>query len=183
MPLIVVATGKAHRITQALVRGDGAVRNHFAAAAQTLHSQNSDATLLGLWQNLLFETSKSGVERVERHLNGVERKVVRKHFQMDRRIFVSGESDEANFAFLFGFHQRFGGAVWREKSNRDRCSKRLRESARDPDDPSAAAAATLRACCMAMSLLRPCVQTLVITKALSRFPFRALPSRSSLRPS
>ena len=53
----------------------------------------------------MLETAERGVERIQRHLHGIEWESMRKHFQMDRGIFVPGETNETNLALLLSFLQ------------------------------------------------------------------------------
>src|ERR1700722_9766890 len=70
---------QAHSITQALIGCDGAKFHQFATAAKTLHPQPSDTSTVGFWQDLSFEAAESRIAAIERHLNGVEGKIVRQH--------------------------------------------------------------------------------------------------------
>jgi hypothetical protein len=106
--------GQAHGVVETLFGGDGAVANELAAASETFHSKGGDAATGSFRQDLSLETSEGSIAAVERHLHGVEGKIVREHLQMDFGIFVAGESDEANFALLFGGGEGFRDAVWSE---------------------------------------------------------------------
>ena len=79
MPLMVVATGKLMAYRKPLLRGNGAEFHQFATSAKTLHAQRSHTPTVGFWQNLSFEAAESRIAAVERHLNGVEGKIVRQH--------------------------------------------------------------------------------------------------------
>src|SRR5438477_5420527 len=48
----------------------------------------------------------SCIKTVQRHLDGVESIIVRQHFEMYRRAFVSGETNKTNLALFFRFIQR-----------------------------------------------------------------------------
>ncbi len=103
--------GQAHGIAQALLGSDGAVANEFAAASQTFHAERGDTATVRFGQDVSFKAAEGRVAAIERHLHGIEGKIVRQHFQMDFGIFVAGESDEADFALLLGGEQGFGSAV------------------------------------------------------------------------
>src|SRR3984957_5303990 len=105
---------QAHGVAQTFGGRDGAAGDHFAGAAQALHAQDADAALVSFRQHLLFEAAKSRVESVQRHLHGVEREILFKHSQVDGRIFVAGEADEADFSLLLRGGERFGGTARRE---------------------------------------------------------------------
>src|SRR5438552_12811020 len=81
------------------------MQDRLAVAAEALHSEGGDATPLELGQHLLLEAAIGAVETVERHLHGVERKAVRQHLEVDRRMLVAGESDESHLAVLLRLRQ------------------------------------------------------------------------------
>ena len=55
-----------------------------------------------LGQDLLLEAMKAGIERVQGHLDRVERITHLKHLEVKCRVFVPGKTDEARFCFLLG---------------------------------------------------------------------------------
>src|SRR5438552_4686010 len=57
-------------------------------------------------QDFALETAEGGIETIERKLTGIERVIVREHLQMNRRVFVAGEADEADFAFTLRLGER-----------------------------------------------------------------------------
>ncbi len=66
-----------------------------------------------LGQHLLSKL-RNRVEAVQRHLHGVERVAVRQHRQVDARVLVAREADEADLALLLGAVQRLDDAAGRE---------------------------------------------------------------------
>src|ERR1700751_565959 len=93
---------QTHGIAQPLLGCYTSVSHHFPTTAQTLHSQDSDATARCLGQYMRLKTAKGRIETVERHLHCVEGKIVRQHLQMNLRILVAGKSYETNLALLLG---------------------------------------------------------------------------------
>ena len=91
---------QAYGIAESLFRSDCAVAYEFAAASQTFHAEGSDTAPGGLRQDVSFETAEGSVATVERHLYGIEGKIVRQHLQVDLGIFVAGESNKANLTLL-----------------------------------------------------------------------------------
>jgi len=57
----------------------------------------------------LFEAERLGgcVERVQGHLDSVEREAGIEHVEVNFRVFVAGESDEADLSFFLGFYKGF----------------------------------------------------------------------------
>ena len=82
-----------------------------AAAAHALHAKHGDSARFAPPATLGFEAAEGGVETIQRHLHGVERKVVREHSQMNAGILVTCESDEANLALLLCLDECFGCTV------------------------------------------------------------------------
>jgi len=66
----------------------------------------------------MFKTAKMSVHDIERHLDRVKFELVFRrqvqHVQMNRWVFMSGESDITNFTGLFSRQRRFQGATGRE---------------------------------------------------------------------
>ena len=65
-------------------------------------------------QHLLRKTPISPVEDVQRHLTGIEGKVVCQHLEMNLRVFVAGETEKPHLALPFGFEQCVGRPVRRK---------------------------------------------------------------------
>ncbi len=93
---------QTHRITEPLLRCDRTMLHQFPAAAKALHAQSRDPTPIRLRQNLCFEAAEGRIATVERHLHGIERKIVGQHSQVNLGIFVPGESDKPHFTLLLG---------------------------------------------------------------------------------
>jgi hypothetical protein len=56
---------------------------------------------------MLLEAAIGPVKTIERHLDRVERIVVRQHLEMNRRVFMSSEADETDLALPLRFVQCF----------------------------------------------------------------------------
>ena len=85
------------------------------AAAHGFHAEHADALLDKFGQDLVFEAAEVRVHDVEGHLDGVETEVVLarqlEHAEVDDRVFVTREADEAAFARLLRFLQSFDGTA------------------------------------------------------------------------
>ena len=105
--------GQRHGVVQHLLRGEDALLDRLAVAADGLHAEHRDAALVEHGKDLLLEAElvEVGIEGVQRHLHGVEGEAGVEHGEMDLGVLVAGESDEADLALLLGFQQRFGGAA------------------------------------------------------------------------
>jgi transcription elongation factor GreA len=103
---------QAHRVAKSLFHGQFAVGDRFAVAAQRLHPEGGDSAPAAFGQNLLREAQKVRIKRIERHLYRVEREAGLDHLQVHGGVFVAGETNESDFALLFGFAQSLGCAVW-----------------------------------------------------------------------
>jgi hypothetical protein len=62
-------------------------------------------------QHVALERPIARVEGIDWHLHRVKVKSAIEHFEMDRRIFVAGEADEAHLALLFGGRERLQHSV------------------------------------------------------------------------
>ncbi|MGA2922087.1 MAG: hypothetical protein ABSE28_13325 [Candidatus Sulfotelmatobacter sp.] len=56
----------------------------------------------------MLEAAEIGVERVQRHLHGIEREAGIQHRKMNLGILMPGEPDEANFPVFLSFFQSLG---------------------------------------------------------------------------
>ena len=102
---------QAHRITKRLLAGDGAGADRLARAPHRLHAEHRDAAARRLGNHFAFETSEVVIERIERHLHGVEAVAHRQHPHVDRGILVAGEAHEAHLPLLPGPIERFEDAA------------------------------------------------------------------------
>src|SRR5271165_4903767 len=91
--------GQTHCVAQRLFRPHDAIKDRLAVAPKALHAERR--------KHLLLEATVGRVKTVKRHLDGVEWVMVRQHFEMYRRAFMSGETNKTNFALLFRFIKRF----------------------------------------------------------------------------
>ena len=100
--------GKAQRIAQTLFRRDDALFDHLAVSSERFHAESGDAKTVQCREHLMFEASEGAIEAVEWKLTGVEWESMAQHLQMDRRVFVSAETNEPDFSLLLGVQERFG---------------------------------------------------------------------------
>lgn len=82
--------------------GDGSVLT-IGASGESLHTDDSDPVFQADRDDVVLEAAEEVVTDIDRHLCGVP--VVRPgdHIEMNARVLVSGEADEANLAGLLGF--------------------------------------------------------------------------------
>ena len=114
MPLMVVETpGRLMAKLNASVGVSAPCGDHFARSSHAFHPEYSHAALRGHRQYLPLEAAIAVVERVQRHLYGVEGKSAIEHCEMDGGIFVPRETNEANFALLLGCGERLEHAIRR----------------------------------------------------------------------
>ena len=82
---------------------------------ERLHPQDGDPVLHQLGNHPTLEAAEVPVERVDRHLDGVEADPVRarhlEHVQVDVGALVAGEPDEADLAGLARGVHRLPGAA------------------------------------------------------------------------
>ena len=90
------------------------------AVSHRLHAQDTDAFAHQRRQHVLAETAEVGIHDIERHLYRVEVELVLsrhlQHPQVDERVLVAGESDEADLARLLRLDDGFLSAALGEVS-------------------------------------------------------------------
>jgi hypothetical protein len=91
--------------------GDHALLYGVAVAVEGLHTERRNEAAVQFGEHSIFEAAEVGVKSIQGHLNRVERKARAQHFQVDVRIFVAGEADEADHALFFCLFESFGGAT------------------------------------------------------------------------
>ena len=92
--------GQAHGVGKRFGGGECALRDDLTRAAHALHSKDRDAALIGDGQDVVFKAAEGRVQWIERHLDNVESMAAVEHLQIDRRVFVSVESHEADLPLL-----------------------------------------------------------------------------------
>src|SRR5579859_6873410 len=103
---------QAHRVAEALLRGRHAFANR-CPGRQGLHAEYADSALHENRQYGLLEAVVMDVETVQRHLDGIPGEWLVDHLQMDGWIFVSSETDEADFSRLPSRDERLERATSR----------------------------------------------------------------------
>src|ERR1700676_749193 len=112
-------SGKTQGEVQALDRSDGFAFENMAVA-HGFHSKHTDLFFYENRKHQLAETAEMRVHHVERHLHGVEIKVMFfsqfEHAQVNRRIFMAGEAIVANLSSAFCFGHGLGRAALCKKT-------------------------------------------------------------------
>src|SRR6266850_7324399 len=113
--------GQAHGVAETL---DGRDRVAFEKDSGThgLHAENANFIFHEDGQDFLSKTLVVSVHGVERHLDGIEMKLMRgsgfEHVQVHRGVFVTGETNEADLAGFFRFEDAFHSATGSEDALR-----------------------------------------------------------------
>src|SRR5215471_2331702 len=104
--------GHRERVVQAFDRAHRAGPQGMAVR-ERLHSQDRDSIPCQLGKHLPLEALEVPVQRIDRHLHGVEPDTMGagdlEHVEVDVRALVAGESDEADLAGLAGSVHRLPG--------------------------------------------------------------------------
>ena len=109
--------GEAEAVAVALVGGEAECFKQATlgvAPAETLHADDADTLLEADGDDGFLEAAVEGVADVDGHLGGVPGVGLVEHLEMDLRILVAGEADEANLAGFLGFESRFEAALFED---------------------------------------------------------------------
>ncbi len=116
-PVMTTEVGKAHRVLQALDGGDRLALEDDPEPIDFMPS-TPIPFLHEHRQDELLEAAVVGIHHVERHLHGVEGELVvigrLQHREVNRRVLVPGEADEAQLAGLLRVDERLDAAAARE---------------------------------------------------------------------
>ena len=105
--------GQTHGVRKGFGGGECAVRYGLARTPHALHSEDRDAALIGDGQDAVFKAAKARIQWIERNLDNIEGIAASEHLQIDRRVLVSVESDEADLSLLLCFGKGFENTIVR----------------------------------------------------------------------